>query len=505
MLAAMPVVGMALLFCLLRMHDPFPVGTGKVSSAEKISRWWESPPPLTDTEAAAQQWLADITCRLDPSADAGVWDVGGSQHGVFSKRYQVAFACYAASALGMRTPAYVGLTQAILTNGVMRLADKRTWEYIRTYWSQEPWFPDPCARGNVMYTGHLMQVMALEEALSGDPRYNLQGVDLVWDAQHSYRYTTRSLAELTAAQIRSGDGGVTCEPGLVFFACNNHPQVTFRLLEGMGYGDWRGASAKWERWALGRFRATAGGGAFRILHHEKTGLALPRGQSGFDGWSLLWYAPWASCPDDLPVLWALAREKINWQEYGENPKDYPVALIAKSCCNPVQVPPAANASFLAAASRACGDAATAERLERWMDRHFMRQEKGRFWLNTHAEWRTGVTANRIIAMALANGSDLRGLVQRPMPRDYFMGLLLAAVEPSDTPVFQAFRDSKDRLVIELDGKGKAVKLRLKNADRQTAAELPESATGEWNGTHDEFRLSACSRVTVKFSLPRLLP
>ena len=501
MLGAMLAAGLAVLFWLLRMHDPFPVGTGKTGPAEKISRWWESPPPLMETEAAAQQWLADITCRLDPSAEAGVWNVGGSQHGVFSIRYQVAFACYAASALGMRTPAYIGLTQAILTNGVARLADRRAWEYIRTYWSQEPWFPDPCAKGNVMYTGHLMQVMALSEALSGDSRYNRHGVDLVWDERHCYRYTTRALAEMTAAQIRSGNGGVTCEPGLVFFACNNHPHVTFRLLEGMGYGDWRGDSAKWERWALGRFRATAGGGAFRILHHEKTGLAFPRGQAGFDGWSLLWYAPWASCPDDVPVLWALAREKINWAEYGDDPKDCPVDLIGKSCCTPVQVPPAANASFLAAASRACGDAATAERLESWLDRHFMRQEKGRFWLNTHKEWRTGVTANRIIAIALANGSDLRGLVRRPLPRAYFKGLLLSAVEPSDTPVFQAYRDSQDRLVIEIDGKGKAVTLMLKNADGQTAVGLPESVAGEWNATRGELKLSPCRRVTVRF-LPR---
>lgn len=490
------VAGLITLGLLLWMHDPFPVARDQASAAETVACWWESPPPLTAAEVAAQQWLADMTVRLDPAEEAKVWRVGGSQHGVFSIRYQVAFACYAASVLGMRTPAYLGLTHAILTNGVARLAEKRTWEYISTYWREEPWFPDPCAQGNVMYTGHLLQVMALAEALSGDPQYTLHGVELVWDAQRRYRYTTRRLAETTAAQIRSGGGGVTCEPGLIFFACNNHPHVAFRLLEGMGYGDWRWASAKWERWALGRFRATAGGGAFRILHHEKSGLAIPRGQSGFDGWSLLWYAPWTSSPRELPVLWALARKQITWDDYGADPKDYPVALIGKSCCNPVQVPPAANASFLAAAARACGDRGTANRLESWLDQHFLRQEKGRLWLNTHAEWRMGVTANRVIALALAEGSDLRALVQRPLPRSYFNGLLLAAVEPADTPVFQAYRDAEARLIIELDGRGKGVTLQLKNATPQTIAEIPAPVTGKWNAAHDALSLSPCRRITI---------
>lgn len=494
--ASLLMISITTLFFLLWIDDPFPVELGKSTDIGADVCWWESPAPLTDAEVAAQQWLADMTFRLAPSREKEVWNVGGSQHGVFSIRYQVAFACYAASTLGMRTPAYIGLTQAILTNGVARLADRRTWDYIRTYWEQEPWFPDPCAKGNVMYTGHLMQVMALEESLSGDPQYNEQGVDLVWDMRQRYRYTTRMLAETTASQIRSGAGGVTCEPGLVFFACNNHPHVTFRLLEGMGYGDWHWASEKWERWAMGRFRATAGGGAFRILHHEKTGLAVPRGQSGFDGWSLLWYAPWTSSPSELSVLWALAKKQINWDEYGDDTKDYPVELIRKSCCNPVQVPPAANASFLAAASRACGDTATAERLEGWLDRHFRRQGKGRFWLETHREWRTGVTANRIIALAQANGSNLRTLVQHPLPRNYFKGLLLAAVDPSDTPVFQAYRNSLGHLVVELDGGGKSVTIRLKNAHRQTVVEMPESVTGEWNSAHDTLKVSPCHRITL---------
>ena len=494
------LAGMLLLACaaVLWLHDPFPVNAGSPRAFEAVPAWWAQPPALTADEVAAQQWLADMTFRLPVEREPAVWAVGGSQHGVFSIRYQAAFAGYAAAALGMRAPAYSGLTQAVLSNTVARLSDRKAWSYIQTYWGHEPWFPDPCAKGNVMFTGHLMQLMALEEALSGDLRYNREGVDLVWDATRRFNYTTRLLAEITAAQIREGECGVTCEPGLVFFACNNHPQITFRLLEGMGYGDWSAARSKWERWALSRFRATMGGGAFRLLHHEKSGMAYPRGMPGFDGWSLLWYAPWMTDRANLPVLWALARKEIDWREYGDDPGERPVALLQKDCCKPVRVPPAASAGFLAAAARACGDRETAGVLEAWLDGHFRKAEGGRVWLETHREWRIGVTANRALALAQANGSDLRALVLRPLPRDYFHGLLLESVEPSDTPVFQAYRTREGALVVELDGQGKAVALKVKNGGHDTTAEWRDQAEGKWSPLSGTLSFASCGRLTVSF-------
>ena len=495
------LAGLLVLACgaVLWLHDPFPVNAeAPPRVSEAVPAWWENPPALTADEVAAQQWLADMTFRLPKAREQEVWEVGGSQHGVFSIRYQAAFAGYAAAALGMRVPAYIGLTQSVLTNTVARLCDRRAWSYIQTYWSQEPWFPDPCAKGNVMFTGHLMQLMALEEALAGDSRYNREGVDLVWDSARRFNYTTRRLAEITAAQIRAGECGVTCEPGLVFFACNNHPQITFRLLEGMGYGDWGDVRSKWERWALGRMQATMGGGAFRILHHEKSGMAYPRGMPGFDGWSLLWYAPWMTDRANLPIMWALAKKEIEWPEYGDDPGERPVSLIQKDCCKPVRVPPAASAGFLAAAARACGDDETAGVLEAWLDRHFRKAEEGRAWLETHREWRIGVTANRTLALAQAHGSDLRALVLRPLPREYFQGLLLDSVEPSDTPVYRAYRVREGSLVVELDGRGKAVTLKLKNAGRNTTAEWREKAEGKWDPLSGTLAFASCGRLTVSF-------
>lgn len=186
--------------------------------------WWVAPPSLDGAEVAAQQWLADITYRLSPEEDSAFWDIGGSQHGNFSIRYQAAFAGYAAAAFGMRTPAYPGLTARVISNAVARIADRKAWAYIQSYWRDAPWFPDPCARENIMYTGHLMMLMALEEALSGNARFNEQGVTLIWDEPHRFTYTTLQLANLTAEQMREGTSGISCEPGLIFL-----PATTIRM------------------------------------------------------------------------------------------------------------------------------------------------------------------------------------------------------------------------------------------------------------------------------------
>ena len=75
--------------------------------------------------------------------------------------------------------------------------------------------------------------------------------------------------------------------------------------------------------------------------------------------------------------------------------------------NPQQVPATVLAAFLAAAARACDDAETAERLERPLDAKYLRRKDGFYWLEVGREWRIGATAQRILALAAANGSRFR--------------------------------------------------------------------------------------------------
>ena len=364
--------------------------------------------PLTADERAALKWLDHVTGRLSPDEEKDWWDIGGTQHGLFAKRYNIAFCGYAAAALGMRGSAAERESAGrILGNCVERYLKRDVWAYSmdKNYWGEKPWAPDPCFRENVMYTGHLLQLLALYETFTGDTRYWTDGFDFVWTDGRTVHYTVKKLIDVTVRQMRKGpNGGVTCEPGLMFFPCNNHPHVALALFAKLGHGDWTGDARRWEGWALSHYaKPLFGGGALNLLYHVPSGMFYPRGHSGLDGWSLLWYEPWAADRRTAIELWRRAAAKIDWNgiETGVDARKG-----GMDCCDPVDVPPITVATFLAAAARACGDPATAERLERIASRAIARRD-GMLYLDVGRDWRIGSTANFIISLAYANGSSFR--------------------------------------------------------------------------------------------------
>ena len=369
--------------------------------------------PLNADECAALRWLERITGALPPNEERDWWEIGGSQHGLFAKRYNIAFAGYAAAALGMRgDSAQRAAAGRILDNCITRYLKRDTWAYSmgKSYWGLKPWAPDPCYRENVMYTGHLLQMLALYETFTGDKRYWTDGFDFVWTDGRTVHYTVQKLIDVTVSQMRHGpNGGINCEPGLMFFPCNNHPHVALTLFAKLGHGDWSADARRWERWALDHYaKPIFGGGALNLVYHVKSNLFYPRGNSGLDAWSLLWYEPWAADRRRALALWQSAAAKIDWTSFSA-----PVDAIdghEQKCCDPAKVPPTVAATFLAAAARACGDSATAERLEKPLDAKYLRRDGGMFWLDLSREWRIGATANRIIALAIANGSSFRTLI-----------------------------------------------------------------------------------------------
>lgn len=363
--------------------------------------------PLSDDERAGLAWLEYVTGPLTPAEEKDLWDIGGTQHGIFAKRYSIAFAGYAAAAVGMRGNAELRARAGrVVGNCLGRMIRLDVWAYSqsKSYWGRKPWAPDPCYRENVMYTGHLLHLLALYEQLTGDRRYHRVGGgwDFVWKDGRRVHYDVEKLIDVTVEQMRKGpNGGVTCEPGLMFFACNNHPHVALKIFRQLGYrdgkgGDWTADAARWENWALDHLLEPAlGGGVFNLVYHVYTGLTYPRGQGAFDGWSLQWYAAWATDPRLPKALWRRAVRKIDWAflERGDDlcPKD--------GCADPQAVAPSVTAVFLAAAARACGDAETAARLEKLVDARYLRRENGRLHLELDRNWRIGASAVRILSLA----------------------------------------------------------------------------------------------------------
>ena len=387
-----------------------PVAVGdNGSNKERPSS--QGKPPLAEDELAALRWLDHVTGKLSPAEEKDWWDIGGTQHGNFSKRYHIAFCGYAAAALGMRGDAAQRKTVGrILGNCIERYLMRDVWAYSmsRNYWGRRPWAPDPCYRENVMYTGHLLQLLAFYETFTGDKRYWRDGFDFVWKDGKRVHYDVKKLIDVTVYQMRNGpNGGITCEPGLMFFPCNNHPHVALSLFSRLGYGDWTKDARRWEKWALSKYVGPMfGGGAVKLVYHVRSGIFYPRGDGALDGWSLLWYEPWAADRRTAVALWRKAVEKIDWEGLETRPD---VGNEEFDCCRPVDVPPVAAASFLAAASRACDDDETADRLDTIADK-FLVREGGMLRLEAGRDWRIGATANRIISLAEKNGSRFRDIV-----------------------------------------------------------------------------------------------
>ena len=369
--------------------------------------------PLNADERAALAWLDHVTGPLPSAEEKDWWDIGGTQHGLFGKRYGIAFAGYAAATLGFRGDAEQRRTVGrILKNCLDRILRKDVWAYAmsRNYWGRKPWAPDPCYRENVMYTGHLLQLLALYELFTGDRTYWEKGWDFVWDDKTRVHYDVKRLIDVTVLQMRKGpNGGVACEPGLVFFPCNNHPHVALRLFSKLGHGDWTRDARRWEDWALAHYRhPLLGGGVLNLVYHARSGIFYPYGHPGLDGWSLLWYEAWASNRGTAVALWREAAARIDWSLF-DRPTD---TVRGRMCCSdPSDVPATASAAFLAAAARACGDDATAERLERALDVYLVRRD-GRCFLDLGRAWRIGATAMRIMALAEKNGSSWRRELER---------------------------------------------------------------------------------------------
>ena len=405
--ACVPLLLIVLYGCrriFLGVPEPLPVR----EAAETALR------PLTADELSALNWLDHVLGPLPEAEEREWWSVGGRQFGLSAKRYQIAFAGYAAAALGMRGNAQQRATAGrILDNCIARYLERDVWAYSQaeSYWGNEPWAPDPCYRENVMYTGHLLQLLALYERFTGNEKYWSEGFDFVWDGKTRIHYDVKKLIDVTVDQMHEGSGGVTCEPGLLFFPCNNHPHFALKLFAGMGHGDWSIEAKCWEQWALSHYcYPLMGGGVLNLLYHTKTGLFYPRGYCGLDAWSLLWYEPWAENRGTALALWAEAKKFLDWERFAD-----PADAIAKAedCIDPQQVPDTVLAAFLAAAARACDDPDAAERLEQPLDAKYLRRENGFYYLDVKREWRIGVTAMRILSLAEANGSRFREWSERP--------------------------------------------------------------------------------------------
>lgn len=378
-------------------------------------------PGLSDRELAIQRWFSHLTYQQGHGAAWEGWHDDGSQLGVTAFRYQLAFCAYGCVAMAAKTPAYRDLLQRQLLDLCERMIDRRTWFWTPHYWDYGDDPPDPCKYENVMYTGHLTQMMCLYELITGDKRYSEEGWDFVWTDGRKTHYTlekaVRGLYEQSKA---SPTGGICCEPGLVFSACNSHSAASFMLhdlIHGTNYAE---ANTRWYEWMKVNFRNKI---PFTreflyVTYNQNDGYFIPVGDVGADGWTLGFSYPWFPDRSFLDAGWKYIDTTIRWISPAAN-QCYAKNNQVVGCCGGGSLGVANGFALLTGVQAVGHDAPRVRKLHNWLEANFGKTvdsngdgHEDAYLYETCPIHR--ISATGIIAAALATeGDSMRNLYRSP--------------------------------------------------------------------------------------------
>ena len=207
----------------------------------------ETYPALSKEQVGHVRHLVNLAYQKD-----GDWSLMGDTppgDDFDAYQFQIAFAAYALAVAHYHyTPAH----RDFYRDSSARLIHKMTYKDVWDYWAQmskfeyvsgddgverayteDDWFGwiDPNAKKNIMYSGHLLQMVGLHEALCNDRRYDDPGSLLFRFASVSYggspteiKYDHERLAKTIYDQYLEDDfRGIECEPNAVYTECQQHP------------------------------------------------------------------------------------------------------------------------------------------------------------------------------------------------------------------------------------------------------------------------------------------
>lgn len=264
---------------------------------------------LTEKELKLIRFISYLTHLQTTTTTNRTWkgwetNYNGPQLDLDSVRYPLAHIGYTAAALAYRTPNYRELSVRILKDVIDRMLTIHVWGYIDHYWKKVSTFPDPVCYENIMYSGHLLQLITLYESITGDLSYDTVGFDFVWnktgDPITTIHYTTTKLAQVIFKQMdRESSAGVSCEPGWVYTICQNHPHLGLRLYDVVRHGQTNISriSSKWKDFlrqhAVEDIPFYRENRYFKMLYQRETHFWVPFfASTGNDGWALAWMSPW---------------------------------------------------------------------------------------------------------------------------------------------------------------------------------------------------------------------
>ena len=205
-------------------------------------------PSLSEKELGHVQWLVKLSQQ-----PLGDWSYMGGleegQEGLESYRYQLGYMAYAlALAQYHKTPAYRELYQKAMDNLIQKMVRRDVW----SYWEHTSkgakttnpglkerglgWI-DPVVEKNIMYSGHLINMVELYQMLYRDAKYDKPKSmvfkwEWVMELLNAFDYDGNKLAGVIHKQFMENPTHmIECELNLVFPVCNQHPLLGLILYD----------------------------------------------------------------------------------------------------------------------------------------------------------------------------------------------------------------------------------------------------------------------------------
>lgn len=422
---------------------------------------------LTLKQLAMQRWFSNLTFLNKKDDRWYGWFYEDGQLGLTSLRYHLAFLGYACAAMAAKTPAYREVGQKQLDDIIQRMIDKRVWDFVKTYWKNSPHFPDPVVYENIMYSGHLAQLIGLYEGLSGDYKYSEEGFDFVWDENTKIHYTFELLVKKFYEQIiENPSGGIPCEPAKIFVYCNNHPQISFLLHDATHGTNYSKVSEKWRSWMeKNMVLPDTVDEVFKVVYMSDTNFLVPLGVAGGDGWGLAWMYPWTNNLDFVKREWKRLKNNRKWKTADARTEFLPVegwGCGHQEVKEDEHLPPTSmgrmggvtlgmSSCFVPLIARQVEgkDSEKANKIFLWYEKNFAKWDdfdedgyKESFYYDTSFEDRIEVNGNLACAM-VTSGDSLRNIIKNPNKKDFFEMPYLAQIDYPNVYVRRAeYKDNK---------------------------------------------------------------
>lgn len=336
-------------------------------------------PELNDLQLGHLRFILNLASQKDNDWSRMDSDEPG-QGGFDAYRYQLAMMSYALNLANYRyTPAYRELYQA----GSERLIAKMLRPDVWNFWEMtsrgvkqfdpdlvklsEGW-RDPVIRQNVMYSGHLFQMVNTYAMLYDSDKYEQPAsLKFVYDpvgrglGKEEFDYDAVKLAKVLRDQfLDSGWSGIECEPNAVFPECNQHPILGFKLF------DLRHGTAYFEEVSRNYRQAFDAQnfldpvtGSFMAYKLVKQGKVIQAELPWSDGWSGVFMHGWAK-QEVEGTYPALKKKYLAMQEDGS-------AVVAARKPTPFF---SWNNGFFAVLAAEMGDVRTSTAMLAYADKHW---------------------------------------------------------------------------------------------------------------------------------------